>query len=259
MSARDDYSTQLGLNLGTAQGRLRALVFFDLVQRAGEDMCFRCKDRIEKGSELSIDHKESWLLGGAHLFWREDNLAFSHLRCNVAEIVRGTKRGQGKQGENVLGMAKATAFHRLRRRLTFRLLAKVHGRACYRCEQTMTEADFSLDHITDWRHVDVALFWALTNIAFSHKRCNSMSQRPELLKAAREKMSKIGPEGTAWCYGHQAFLSGSEFQVNAAKRNGFQNLCKTCRVPPRKSQYERDKAVLRASANLPSGRQFIGR
>jgi hypothetical protein len=75
---------QLGIPYGTANGRLRKMVIFDLLKRHSENICFRCKKEIEKIDDLSIEHKEPWLDKDIALFWDMSNIAFSHLSCNCA-------------------------------------------------------------------------------------------------------------------------------------------------------------------------------
>lgn len=76
-------SEQLGIPFGTACGRLRTSLMFQLVQQAKRDTCFKCGTAIESAEELSIEHKEPWLDNDPDLFWDLDNIAFSHRRCNV--------------------------------------------------------------------------------------------------------------------------------------------------------------------------------
>lgn len=78
----DEKRKQLGMPLGTAQGRLRKLILFDLVQRLGLDICCRCGKKIISADELSIDHKEPWLHVSVTLFWDLNNIGFSHHACN---------------------------------------------------------------------------------------------------------------------------------------------------------------------------------
>lgn len=82
---------------GTAQGQLRKLVLFNLVQRLNEDVCFRCSGRIETARELSVEHKLPWLDVDPALFWDLGNVAFSHLGCNAGaarRVVRESPVGQ---------------------------------------------------------------------------------------------------------------------------------------------------------------------
>jgi hypothetical protein len=80
---------QLGMPLGTASARLRKLVMFRLTQRLGEDICYRCKQQIETAEEFSIEHKEPWFNVDSSPFWDLDNVAFSHLSCNVGSSRAG--------------------------------------------------------------------------------------------------------------------------------------------------------------------------
>ena len=73
---------QLGMPYGTANGRLRKMVLFDLLKKHGENRCYRCSGEIAKCDDLSIEHKKAWLNVDVELFWDLDNIAFSHLKCN---------------------------------------------------------------------------------------------------------------------------------------------------------------------------------
>lgn len=73
----------LGMPGGTAQARLKKAILFKYVQMAGDDICFRCHNKIASIDELSIEHKQPWLYISVDLFWDMDNIAFSHLKCNL--------------------------------------------------------------------------------------------------------------------------------------------------------------------------------
>ena len=75
-------SAFLGLPHGTASNRLRKLILFHVLQRHGENVCFKCSETIETADELSVEHKLPWEGVSVELFWSLDNIAFSHLRCN---------------------------------------------------------------------------------------------------------------------------------------------------------------------------------
>lgn len=75
---------QLGMPNGTANNRLRKLILFDLLKRHNENVCFQCGEVIETANELSIEHKQAWLDRSPDLFWDLDNIAFSHLHCNIS-------------------------------------------------------------------------------------------------------------------------------------------------------------------------------
>ena len=81
---RKNYESQLNMNLSTASSRLKKLILFDLVQKTGQDKCFRCGELILSADELSIEHKNPWLHSDEpeELFFDLNNIAFSHLDCN---------------------------------------------------------------------------------------------------------------------------------------------------------------------------------
>ncbi len=91
-------SAFLGMPHGTAAARLRKMILFDLLQRHGENICFRCSERIETVSELSVEHKQPWEGISVELFWSLDNIAFSHLRCNVPHRYAGGGARRRKVG-----------------------------------------------------------------------------------------------------------------------------------------------------------------
>lgn len=73
---------QLGMPYGTATGRLRKMILFDLLKRHNENICFKCGESIQKIEDLSIEHKQPWENRDTALFWDLDNIAFSHIHCN---------------------------------------------------------------------------------------------------------------------------------------------------------------------------------
>lgn len=75
---------QLGMPHGTANNILRKSIMFQLVKDLNRDVCYRCNKKIETIEDFSIDHKEAWLDNDPNLFWDLDNIAFSHLKCNIA-------------------------------------------------------------------------------------------------------------------------------------------------------------------------------
>jgi hypothetical protein len=83
---------QLGMSHGKATHQLRKMIIFNLVQRLGEDVCYRCGKKIENVDELSIEHKIDWLDSSnpVDLFFDLGNIAFSHLNCNVSASYRPT-------------------------------------------------------------------------------------------------------------------------------------------------------------------------
>lgn len=86
-------SKQLGMNVSTAQGRLRKDIMFHLAQIIGLDICHQCGGVIETVEEFSIEHKIPWLDSEdpKGMFFDLDNIAFSHLSCNVRASRNGMK------------------------------------------------------------------------------------------------------------------------------------------------------------------------
>ncbi len=76
---------QLGMAIGTAANRLRKAVLFDLLEKTGLNICFQCGEVITDIATLSIEHKVPWLDSDdpKGLFFDLDNIAFSHLSCNI--------------------------------------------------------------------------------------------------------------------------------------------------------------------------------
>lgn len=85
MSSNKKKSEQLGMSHGTASNRLRKAIMFALVKEAGLDVCFQCGEQIKDIGNLSIEHKIPWLdsKDPAGLFFDLNNIAFSHLKCNI--------------------------------------------------------------------------------------------------------------------------------------------------------------------------------
>ena len=79
-------TVQLGMPLGTASGKLRKAILFALLRQCKKDRCCRCGKIIETIDELSIEHIIPWLdsENPVELFFDLNNIAFSHLSCNIS-------------------------------------------------------------------------------------------------------------------------------------------------------------------------------
>ena len=86
MAGTDEKTIQLGMPIGTATNRLRKTILFSLLAKHAENYCSKCSVLIASPDELSIEHIEPWLHTADPLatFFDLDNIAFSHLSCNVA-------------------------------------------------------------------------------------------------------------------------------------------------------------------------------
>lgn len=85
-SNNDNKNKLLGEPYGTASNKLRKAILFQLLQETGKDTCFQCGNKIENITDLSIEHKAPWMSAKnpVEAFFDLDNIAFSHLKCNVA-------------------------------------------------------------------------------------------------------------------------------------------------------------------------------
>ena len=81
---------QLGMPFGTATARLRKSILFQLLKKLKENVCFKCGEEILVIGDLSIEHKQPWENRDPKLFWDLDNIAFSHLRCNIQHNHNGS-------------------------------------------------------------------------------------------------------------------------------------------------------------------------
>jgi hypothetical protein len=91
-------AAKLGMPFGTATGRLRKALLYDLAKKCGADVCFRCSEAIETLEEFSIEHKISWFNANdpAAAFFDLENVAFSHILCNIKAAARPWKRFENR-------------------------------------------------------------------------------------------------------------------------------------------------------------------
>lgn len=75
----------LGMPYGTANHQLRKMIMFRFIQNARVDFCYRCGKIIKNIDDLSIEHMNPWQQAEnpKEAFFNLDNIAFSHLKCNV--------------------------------------------------------------------------------------------------------------------------------------------------------------------------------
>ena len=94
----------LGMPFGTAQGKLKKALLFELAGLLGRLGCYRCNEKIESIDVFSIEHKMPWgaAKDPAKVFFDLGNIAFSHIRCNVA-AARQEVRLAGRIQEGRLG------------------------------------------------------------------------------------------------------------------------------------------------------------
>lgn len=83
----------LGEPYGTATAKLRKAILFKLAQMAGLTGCYRCGEEIVNIEDFTIEHKESWMRSENPIeaFHDLNNIAFSHLSCNVGAAYKYKK------------------------------------------------------------------------------------------------------------------------------------------------------------------------
>ena len=131
-----------------------------------------------------------------------------------------------RRKSDFLGENYSTASYRLKQRFLFSLIQKLGLDICFRCEGKMLSSeDFSLDHKDPWFEVSTAKFWDLSNLAFSHKKCNrphvsGMSKKTHCPKGHLLEGENLGRDNR----GHRVCLTckrdtNREF-MREARRNG---------------------------------------
>lgn len=83
----------LGMPHGTANNKLRKSIVFKLAGLCNMLECHRCKKQIESVNQLSVEHKEAWqqAIDPVSSFFDLDNIAFSHLVCNIGAAFKPNK------------------------------------------------------------------------------------------------------------------------------------------------------------------------
>lgn len=121
-----------------------------------------------------------------------------------------------------LGMPHGTATNRLRKMLLFNQLQKHKENICIRCDKNIESVEeLSIDHIKPWEGISAELFWDLSNVLFSHARCN----RPHTYGGGRGQRFS-GPDGTSWCIRCKMFEPIDDFWKNKSHWNGLSKCCK---------------------------------
>jgi hypothetical protein len=79
---------------GTAMGRLRKAIMFEMAGKLGMLNCHRCSQPITDIDQFSIDHTEAWETAENPIetFFDLNKIAFSHLRCNVGAGSKPNKK-----------------------------------------------------------------------------------------------------------------------------------------------------------------------
>lgn len=121
----------LGMPYGTACARLRKALLYECASRLGLCVCFQCGEPIEDVESFSIDHKEAWMSANdpVDAFFNLDNIAFSHLSCNI--------KAASRQAEEWIATNK-------RRGIELRKSNQIDGYShCSLCKQQLPNESFS--------------------------------------------------------------------------------------------------------------------
>lgn len=84
---------QLGMDPGTASGRLVKDLLWKYLVIARGDLCSKCRLPMSR-SDFSVEHIEPWMHSEdpSGLFFDLDNIDFSHHRCNVGSARQANKK-----------------------------------------------------------------------------------------------------------------------------------------------------------------------
>lgn len=128
-----------------------------------------------------------------------------------------------------LGMSFGKATQRLRKMILFMLVRETGKDFCFKCGEEISDIDhLSIEHKLPWQGRDTALFWDLSNIAFSHLKCNIPH------RSGSPKLRKIGPTGTLWCSSCVEFKPEGMFGKNSLRWNGMSDRCNPCHAAYKK-------------------------
>lgn len=113
---------QLGMNYSTASNRLVKDLLFNFIVKANENICYRCGEPMSRDT-FSIEHKTPWLDSEdpLYLYFSLDNIAYSHLSCNV-KAARKELKSCGTAGAYARGcrcdLCKKNSSERAKRNYT---------------------------------------------------------------------------------------------------------------------------------------------
>ena len=83
--------------IGTASARLKKTIMLQLLQKLGEEFCYRWrKDEGGQGPQRRTQNR--LVRCGPVLFWDLDNVTFSHPSCNVGSRRRSVERLTERSG-----------------------------------------------------------------------------------------------------------------------------------------------------------------
>lgn len=145
-----------------------------------------------------------------------------------------------KRRAEQLGMHFSTASAKLKKQVLFSLVQETGRDICVVCDEPIEiDTDLSFEHIKPWESRDIALFWDISNIGFSHKKCNTPHRR----LGSNGKMRIIAPEGMSWCFRCKKFESIELFSKDKFRWTGLRAACRQ-QMKVYKKKYHESKAEL---------------
>lgn len=156
-----------------------------------------------------------------------------------------------KRAVETLGMSHGAAANRLRKMVLFRQLQKYGDNICVRCKQIIEIVDeLSIEHIKPWEGRSADLFWDLSNIDFSHMKCN-LAERHTRSKEIGIRQRKIEANGRLWCFACKKFKALADFSRDASRWTGLDSSCKECK-DARNILRDRRKILLDSDKSSPA-------
>lgn len=97
---------------GTASNKLKKSLMFSMIVKLELDICFQCGRKINTCDEMSVEHKIPWLHSKdpKALFFSLDNIAFSHLKCNIGAARPVNKKYHSEDEKKLANREDAKRF-----------------------------------------------------------------------------------------------------------------------------------------------------
>ena len=121
-------------------------------------------------------------------------------------------------------MPTGTAANRLRKLLLFDAVRRLSENVCWRCGHTIESAvELSLDHVKFWQGISADLFWDLSNIKWSHLRCNTTNTRN------RRFFGKVTDDTIVVCVTCHTPKPATAFSKHPTSISGIMTQCLACK------------------------------
>lgn len=151
--------------------------------------------------------------------------------------MKDSEKAAHSRKAETLGMNFSTASAKLRKSIFFSLVQETGRDICVVCDRIIeTEDDLSIEHIKPWESRDAALFWDLSNIGFSHRKCNTPHRR-----YGGTPRRIISPDGMSWCHRCKEFHSVEMFSKDKSRWGGLRAACRQ-QMKIYKKKYHKFKA-----------------